>query len=397
MINNFFFILVEQDKPLQAPAYDEPMTITSGGIYHNLRVESKDSNTPAITIATDEAVTLIKPHTISAGTHIHSTDNIDLTIQRGYGEGTTPTVDNRTNGRYLYAENWRNIVVDNCKLVHTAGIDARFYAGNRTSAETIKIRKNDVVNIDGRNRYGNQLGSGYYRQFVQLNRCLGLVGAEIAWNKVVNEYGNSLIEDVLNFFMSGGAEGNNLLVHNNYFDGSFPLTGNHSGGGIMCDATHDIDTGECTMFVEAYNNYLIRTANYALAIMGGHDNVYHNNQVVYSGYINGAPVNGNGNNGMQVYNYNHPSNGRTPAELYYNNRALNNIVGYVNSKTNDRQDKYFPTFVEDGVTYQGCEDCNANNTYIPGDVAAITTALEDSKLALWEAAAASAGMIIGNY
>lgn len=377
---------------------NEPFEITSGGTYPNLRIKLESSGDPCIIINTDEPVILWKPSLLGADHLIYSDNaNANVTVTNGYGEGLTPTVSNKTRGRFIWAENFKNIKVENCHLNHTSGIELRTYQGNNTASETVKILKTIAENIDGRDMYNQQLGSGYYRQFVQLNNCLDLDSAQIAWNKIINTRGKCCVEDVMNFFLAGGVEGNPILVHDNFIDGSFPVTGNHSGGGIMCDATHNVGTGACTRFVEAYNNYIIRCANYGLGIAGGHDNYYHDNTVVYSGYIDGVAVNGGGNNGIQVFNYNHPVNGRTPASLYYNNRALNNTIGYVNSKTNERQDKYFPTFTEDGVEYEGCEDCSANNISIPGEEAAITTALEDSKLALWEAAVATEGLIIGNY
>ena len=381
--------------PPEPHEWEAPIVITEPGIYHNIRPYSDDTNTHAVDIQTDGPVTFVNPFTKAAGTHFYSKANSDIRILNGRAIGIKPTIENKTKGRYIYSENWRNIIVKNCSLYHTSGIDLRFYAGNGSTRETVNIIQNEVINIDGRDMYDAQLGSGYYRQFIQLNKCLGLVGARIAWNKVINQYGNSLVEDIINFYMAGGSYNSHLLVHDNYLEGSFPLTGEHSGGGIMADASHDVETGDCTMFIEAYKNYLIRTANYGIAVMGGHDNYYHDNEIIYSGKIDGKPVNGKGNNGMQIYNYNHPQNGRTPSSLYYNNRAKNNIVGYVNSDTNKRQDKYFPTYEENGQTYEGCVDCSANNTYIPGDVEAITTELENSKLGEWEARVRAAGLRIG--
>lgn len=377
---------------------NEPFEITTGGTYENLRIRLNSSGDPCVIINTSQPVILWMPRLIGADHLIYSDNaNVNLKVVNGYGEGLTPTVSNKTRGRFIWAENFKNIEVENCHLNHTSGIELRTYQGNNTAAETVKILRTIAENIDGRDWNDNQLGSGFYRQFLQLNNCLDLDSAQIAWNKIINTYGESCVEDVMNFYLSGGTEGNPILVHDNYIDGSFPVTGNHSGGGIMCDATHNVGTGACTRFVEAYNNYLIRCANYALGIAGGHDNYYHDNTVVYSGYIDGVPVNGNGNNGIQVFNYNHPLNGRTPSSLYYNNVAIDNTVGYVNSDTDSRQDTYFPTYTEGSDTFEGCEDCAGNNTSIPGGVAAITTALEDSKLALWEAAVATEGLIIGNY
>src|SRR5581483_11288537 len=146
-------------------------------------------------------------------------------------------------------------------LDHTAGI----YLLNYTPAETggagefaVRIVRNEARNIDGRKSDGRggwmdfnsrQTASGRTEegfepvQFVQLDKVRHARGVEIAWNQVVNDPGQSRVEDNISLYLSSGTAERPIRIHDNFSRGSYtirPWEGKpgdddwaYSGGGIM--------------------------------------------------------------------------------------------------------------------------------------------------------------------
>jgi chitinase len=369
--------------------YIDPIVITSGGTYSNLRIRNADSNISAIKIMTSQPVIIENSIIYSAGHCIQvGILGSNVTVRNTKGYGLLPSVDNKARGRFFHCSNFYNAVVENCYFEGTTGIYLLDYRGNHTLSHSIKVRYNKAKNIDGRDRKGGNAPGNY--QFCQLDKCRNIIGVEISWNEVYNEYDNSLVEDIINIFLSFGAEEHPIEIHHNILDGAYPTPGQtgYAGGGIMCDARWEEDTQDCTKWVKAYNNHIIRTANYGLGIAGGNNNLYYDNRVIASNIgPNGEKIVGAGNNGIQVWNYPHPKHGQQPYYIFFNNTAVNNEVGYMHQTIKPaRKDFYFR--VNKNPVVNDCTNCIKINPEDPDINISlpnpIDKTLEDAEYDLWE-------------
>ena len=69
--------------------------------------------------------------------------------------------------------------------------------------------------------------------FVQLSQVQHVPGIEIAWNQVINQPGNSRVEDNINIWESSGIPSSPILIQDNYIQGAYtidPSQGSYSDG-----------------------------------------------------------------------------------------------------------------------------------------------------------------------
>ncbi|WP_460879006.1 hypothetical protein [Pontibacter rugosus] len=209
--------------PFQSSAqtYAGPIVISKGGTYTG-NWESRDSNIAAVEITTSEPVVIVNSNIRSAGRLIRFTGavaNITVRHTNGYGLTPTPWKDYKKPRNFLAADEFKNIVVENCYLQNVAGINiGGRYQGNGSTSETIKIRYNKVKNIDGR-IYGGWVAVN----FVGFNFRNAISHAEVAWNEVVNDPNNSVVEDNINMHNTRGTSNSKIKIHNNYIQGAFPI------------------------------------------------------------------------------------------------------------------------------------------------------------------------------
>lgn len=378
--------------------YLEPLVITKGGIYSG-NFLNVDSDIDAITINTTEPVIIENTLTLSAGNHIRcAVKGANVTVRNSVGVGLAPTKDGVTTGRYITMNNFANVVIENNELVHTAGIYLLDYLGNRTLNNTIKVRFNKSKNIDGRDRYGNFVPAKKV-QFIQLNKCIDVPGIDLGWNESVNEYGNSLVEDVINIYVSSGTIDSPLRVHNNLIDGAYPLPSvpivdgftQYSGGGIMIDGTYDLTTLKAPANIEIFDNHVIRTINYGIGIAGGNNNKVYNNRIVSTNIgPSGEKFVTKGNNGIQIWNFK-----VAPSTVFYNNTSYNNKIGYMNQlEVPIRKDSWFGSVTDPttGAKMSACFDCTGKNIAITGP---ITKETEDESILLWNKAVKDQNITVG--
>jgi hypothetical protein len=381
MIATNFFIHVKKRQSLVQ--FSDPIEITEGGVYSNLRLYSGDSLIPAINVLTTEAVEFVNCLTHAAGHHIKSgVAGTNITVTNSKGVGLTPTVSNTARGRYLSVSSPNSVTVQNCELNGTSGI---YVLGNLQSGKTVKIIRNKATEIDGRDWTGAKpIGAGKSVQFVQLDQCVDMVACEIGWNQVVNTFGNSCVEDVINIYQSNGTSGDRILIHDNYIDGAYPLSiSDHtfSGGGIIVDAAYIANVAR---YIDMTDNQVIRTTNYGIGIAGGNNCRILDNRIISlnKNADESASFWAGGNNGIQRYNH-----GSAPVEVFFGHTVTGNTVGWINQNTGIRQD-----FYGGGDTIS-----EEDNNPIPGEEAAITRALENGELTLWQAKLLSNSVTIGNY
>uniref|UniRef100_UPI00260A929F Ig-like domain-containing protein n=1 Tax=uncultured Pontibacter sp. TaxID=453356 RepID=UPI00260A929F len=273
---------------------------------------------------------------------------------------------------FLGVDVFRNIVVENCYMENTAGIYiGQRYEGNGSGANSIKIRYNKAKNIDGR-VHGGQT----FAQFVQFNYRGTVPGVEVAWNQVINDAGNSAVEDNINIYNTKGAAGNPIRIHNNYIEGAYPIphTGSsYSGGGIITDGDGDISIAPA--YIEANDNHLVNLGNYSMGIAGGNNVRYHHNRAINSAtFKNGAK--------FAMYTSGLWSKDYYKKNTTFNNSVDNNTVainawGY----TNNRNDV---SVAEDAAF--------TNNNFLPG---AVSLQMEAEEFSRWNQKLAQQGIKLG--
>jgi hypothetical protein len=401
-------LLVLEDRTAPTAAmdvvYSGPMKITAGGTYTG-NWQSLDPTVPAVQIATAAPVVLQDCHIRSRSTLIFSgLPNANVTIRDCSGYALNPNVAGQAAGRFADIENFSNVDIENNYLEGTSGIWLLNYRGDLTPADTVKVLRNQAHDIDGRKSDGqggylaynertvNGVTQDGYEtvQFFQMDKVLDVPAMEVAWNEVVNDPGQSRVEDNINIYESRGTPTSHLLIHDNYIKGAYTVqpgqasysdaTGSYdwsfSGGGILLGDGDTTDPALVPGYTDAYDNQVVDTTNYGVAITGGHDQQIYDNRVVSSGYL----PDGTWVNDQNVGAYIWDSQG-LGAAVFYNNVGLNNQSGWVNKPTGARNDWWVP----------GASSW-AGNVHWSG---AVTTATEDAEYAYWLNKLSTNGVTVG--
>jgi hypothetical protein len=311
-------------------AFSGPLIITRGGTYSG-NWESLDAKVPAVRIRTSEPVVIENSTVRGRGTLIQGLQN-RLTVRNTRGISLNPEVEGRSPGRFANLEEVYGAQFENNLLEGTGGIYIRQYRGDAARGETIRVLRNVVKNIDGRQSNGN---GGYsdnafnWAQFVQLNDVTRIAGAEIAWNQVVNEPGKSRVEDNINLYVSSGTPTSPIKIHDNYIQGAYnalPATDAvFSGGGILVGDGKVSDPTK-NGYAHVYNNQIVSTTNYGIAIAGGMGSVLENNRVLSSGRLpDGSPVPAQ-NVGMYLWDAN--SGAKLSPSTFGKNIVRYNTIGW---------------------------------------------------------------------
>lgn len=339
--------------------YSSPIKITQGGTYSG-NWESDSTSTPAVVVETTAPVTISNSNIRSRGEEIATWVNgTNVTIQGTTATALNPDVAGVSPGRFLDDEYFDSITVKNCTLNGTSGIYLDTYSGDGSG--TIKIQNNTANNIDGRHSDGNggfvnysvrtnkstgKTDVGYdIVQFLQIAKVHGLAGIDVSGNHVVNQPGQSRVEDNISIYDSSGTSSSPILIHDNYIDGAYnvqPTQGNYSdstysynnsysGGGIMLGDGDPSDASDESAYVDAYNNTVIDTTNYGIAITSGHDLQFYNNKIYSSGKLSNGQAVFAQNVGAGIWN----ANGESSSRFYNNGGHDNQIEWFDNGTRND--------------------------------------------------------------
>ena len=361
------FTVSEEDDP----DYDSPLVITKGGTYQG-RWESTEVGTPAVLINTSEPVVIENSEVRGKGDLIFltSVQGGQLTVRNVRGYGENPNANGAFPGRFVRANDYRSVTVEHCYLENTSGI----LLHNSVPGATAKVLRNQAKNIEGRYSDGNggwQGGTKRNVQFVQFDKGEGLVDTEVAWNQIINEPYKSRVEDVINLYNVSGTSTSPMRIHDNYIQGAYPAdpaTDSFNGGGIMLG-----DNGGG--YQRAYNNQVIGTSNYGVAIAGGEYNQFYNNRVISSGYLSDGTYIASQNVGIYIWNQSDaPFRG---AEAY------DNVVGWV--REGSRNDGWIGNGGADASRWE-------NNESIAGE---ITQQTEQAEWDRWTQKLSEAGVTVG--
>ena len=387
--------------------YSGPLVVTQGGTYSG-NWESLDPAVPAVTVRTSEPVVIENANLRGRGDLIKTAaEHADLTVRNTRGYALNPDVYGVAPGRFLEAYRFDNVVLENNYLEGTGGIKLLEYLGDGTAADGVRVVGNAARNIDGRKSDGaggfldfnerTRLSDGVtedgykIRQFLQLDKVQGVPGVEVAWNQVVNEPGLSRIEDTINIYRSSGTADSPIRIHDNYIQGAYTVR--PWQGGTTADETWSYDWGYAgggillgdgssgVAYVRAYDNQVVSTTNYGIAIAAGHDSSFYRNRVVSSGRLaDGRPI-AEQNVGVYIWDLYD-----TGSASFYNNGGSDNRIGWVKDASasgsgGDRNDWWVP----DATTFE-------NNVNWPGE---ITLQTEADEFTLWQQKLASAGLTVG--
>jgi hypothetical protein len=342
------------------------LTIEQGGTYVGTW-EGDDSGNPVILVKTSQPVVIENSTIRGSGTLIQTgVSHAKITVRNTKAFGNHPRAVGKAEGRLVSAESFDSIDIEHNDIERTGGMYLLDFAGDRQSQSTIKILGNRVHNIDGRKSDGRGgfLNEAKLVQFVQLDKVRHVENVEIAWNQVINDPGESRVEDVISIYLSSGTPGSPIRIHDNFICGAYPANPtarDYSGGGIMLADGEAEKADEVSSFVEAFDNQVLNTTNYGIAISAGHDCVMHDNRIVSTGALpDGTPLPAQ-NVGAYIWNARH-------SESFANNSGFANRIGW--AKPGGRNDWWVP-----GATEW------KDNIHWPGPIAAQT--IEDERK-LWE-------------
>ena len=335
---------------------DAVLTITDPGTYSG-NWTSNDPNTAVIVVATAEPVVIENSTLVGSGNLIQTAvDHAKIIVRNCRATGANPNVAGKSVGRFVTAENFDSIVIENNQLDQTAGIYLHRFAGDPNSQTTIRVNANLAHNIDGR----RSNGAGGYQpdvdlvQFMQLDQVQHVGNIEIAWNCITNDPGNSFVEDNISIYLSSGIKNSPIRIHDNFIDGAYPadpLSPDYSGGGIMLGDGNPDSPQAASGYVVAFNNQVINTTNYGMAIASGTHCSMHHNRIVSTGTLpDGTPLPAQ-NVGAYIWD----SNGKRAKvpKLFAANGGYANRIGWL--KQGHRNDWWMPNAAswKDNVHFRG--------------------------------------------
>jgi len=378
--------------PTPAPAtgvtYAAPLTITKGGTYTG-NWESTNPSIPAVTIKTSEPVTITGSNIRFTGIGVQGFKS-RVTVTNTRFTGVNPNVHGKSVWRAINLEDVVNATITNNALENTGGIYFRNFIGNTAEGDTIKVLRNTSKNLNGRHSdgKGGYLNSSNIVQFVQFNSVRRIASAEIAWNEVINEPDQSVVEDNINMYVSSGTQDSPIRIHHNYIQGAYPVNpatnAQYAGGGILLGdgvSSHPDDAGR----THVYENRIVSTTNYGLSVVGGVDNHVYNNRVIASGRLPDGRALPAANVGVVLWDYAKVAS-RTPI-IFGRNSLRDNQIGWTRVNANGstwNNTSFTPDCTTNGNT------C-ANNT----NLGPITTSIEQAEYTKWQDDLTADGVQIG--
>jgi Bacterial Ig-like domain (group 2) len=375
--------------------WSDPIVITEGGTYTG-NWQSTNAKKPAVTIETTAPVTIDNAHIRSMGGLIKTTvAGTNLTVRNSLGVAVNAGVKGQPNGVFLEVSSPTRLDVEN-NYIESAqgGVIVHGYGGNRDGGQTIVIRANRARNMNGLLSDGN---GGYLpgeganhsqARFVQFDSVQSVPGIDVGWNEVINYPGQSLVDDNIDLYRSGGTLNQPLEIHDTYIQGAYPYKAAqdaYTGGGIKTDAKAGDNAREVPAFNSIHDNQVVGTVNYGIQFAAGHDNVAANNRVISSGLL--------GDGSKIAAQFVGMANGDAAGTAIasgsmYNNTMHDNVIGWACwqsscAKQGYRNDQFFPAAPADYST----------NSVVAARQ--ITFDMENSEYQVWLNKMASAGIAVG--
>ena len=305
----------------------QPTAITSGGIY----VGSWESTNPSVVTIEDstmQPVTIADSIIRGSGTLISDTlAGVQLTVDNSVGYGLNPEEAGVEKGSFLYLMSPASVDIEHNSIIGVGGLGIKVYGFVGTGDETIKIDYNDISESDGRFSDGNggYEDDGIQTHSIQLANIYNLAGIDIGWNQIINDPGQSYVNDVISLFDTNGTAASPVNVHDNYIQGIYsldPETTWDSGSGITTDGDPDISKEPA--YIDIDHNTVVNTGSAGIGVPDGHDVLVFDNTLVCSGYLaNGDEFFASGT-GIYINDINGGN-----SSIFYNNGAYDNTVGWI--------------------------------------------------------------------
>ncbi|HEY1923027.1 MAG TPA: hypothetical protein VGG44_09795, partial [Tepidisphaeraceae bacterium] len=209
------------------------------------------------------------------------------------------------------------------------------------------------------------------------------------WNEIINQPGQSYVNDVINLFDTSGTAASPVNVHDNDVDGLYPLdtaTTWDSGSGITTDG--DPILSEEPAYIDIHNNTVVRAGSAGIGVPDGHNILIYDNTLVCSGYLaDGSEFFASGT-GIYINDI----NGGNPS-IFYGNGAYDNSVGWIQP----------PHSQQNGLNVARPSDYvlpDADASLVYGNVdldqtESITTATENAADAAWAAQLSANSLTVG--
>jgi hypothetical protein len=374
------------------PTCGGPITITTGGTYSGCYEDTNPNGTPAVTIATTQAVTLDRATVRDAGFAVfaQATTGTNVTISNStitaLNPGATPVFQ-----RAIYLLSPASAVIEHNYFDSGHGV---LINGDNLTTNPLRVRYNDYLNV-------GRWGSPDLVGAVHFDKVSAPSGAEVAWNRVINHRGLSGAEDVIGLTQTNGASGFPVDVHHNLIDGAYPLVGD-AGSGYNGGA---IDLGDLGgSWQVSHNNTVVRSANNGLMIPSGSNLHHYQNRVVNSGIADdGARVSTPFGAGVMVWD--NPDPNYPPivnSDTYDNELAEDHYINHRRWNGTTWESRFFdnyylPNCDPDTNCVGGPQGVGPTNEYLTlglTDDAAWLTAVNNAKSA-WDTERSSAGVTVG--
>jgi hypothetical protein len=370
-----------------------PINITQGGTYSG-NWKSTSASTSAVTISTTEPVVIENSYITGPADLINDPDyGNNVTVKNTIGIGLNPNVSGQAYGVFVDAQNPIQLDVQNCYFENVRfGVYVRGYSGNRNGTQTITILNNrgrNILGVESNGNNGTLAGETNWQwaHAFQIGNAYGVPGIQIAWNEIVNYPSQSLVNENISMFDSGGTSSSPAEIHDNYVQGAYPYnpaTDSYNGGGFTTDGSSSDTVTVSSSYNNIYNNQFVGTVNMGIEIGTGHNNNAYDNRVISSGLLpNGTKIPAQ-NVGLTLYDvYGNIANGSM-----YSNNMYSNTVGWMCwaarcAWDGYRNDEWFP--LNPGYY--------ATNTSISANP--ITLAMESAEYQTWLAKLSSDGTVVG--
>ncbi|MES2218882.1 MAG: hypothetical protein V4501_10785 [Pseudomonadota bacterium] len=376
--------------PAFALVVDDAYVQTNGGVITGDFTGTPAA--PAILITTTLPVVILNAMLESSGDFIVGQGKNDITVLNCTAVADNPNVRGKQKGIFLRVTNPVNVamrynVIQGVRI----GLYVSGYTGNHTHNQTISVIGNNFLNIDGRPSDGNNgySESGQYNgQAIHMGNAYNVQAMEFAWNQVINQPNQSATGAIFEFSETSGTASSPVRVHDNYLQGAFPASPGkdlYQFGGMEVDGATNDTLATTSAFINFYNNQIVATANYGIAIMAGHDINFSNNRVVSSGYTgNGVfyPMSGGYGAAYGAYNNNQLN---LPPTLFFNNNIMGNTLGLIRKSGNSAPTGTgTPTRADWSLPGQG-GSAEGNVDFQPNSSTSPTTTDEASELIAFQA------------
>lgn len=355
-----------------------PLTITKGGTYTGC-YRSDDSEVPAILVNTPEKVELAGCHIVSSGIGIKAYGGSRLYVHHCTVEGQQPT-GNQQWGRALDDYHPQDLTFTFNTVRHTGGLLIDHGDANTNFAV---IRYNLFQDTDKRRADGTD---GELRASILFNSVVPIRG-EIAYNQFTNGWGESAVEDNINFGNSGGSEASPFLIRDNFICGAYPPPSHqekYTGSGITVEGTGANTPETVSQHVQILRNQVVSTCNAGINVNDGHHIVARENRIVSAGILPDGRPSSLFWGGCSIWNGSHHD-----ASLFHDVRMVDNVLGYrrpgMNVPLPDRQDYVVAT--DDPWSVQP-----GDNVSLPNP---ITLATEAEEWTRWQKKLVDAGIVLG--